>query len=121
MMLVPARGHLGADLEDSGDFINVKDVRAGTPAYEQGLNAKDKIVALDGARVDKDTFEALIAAKRPGDTVHISIFRNDDLRTFDIKLGGTVDAPYRIVPIAQATDEEKRIAGGWLSGVRSVN
>src|SRR2546423_11734320 len=27
------KGFLGADLEDSGDFINVKDGRAGTPAY----------------------------------------------------------------------------------------
>src|SRR2546423_1021505 len=104
----PSKGYLGADLEDSGDFINVKDVRAGTPAYEQGLNAKDKIVALDGARVNKETFEALIAAKRQGETVHITIFRNDDLRALDIKLTGMNDAPYRIVPTPPATPEQKR-------------
>src|SRR6185369_10109507 len=78
------KGYLGADVEDSGDFINVRDVRAGSPAYEQGLNAKDKIVALDGARVNKESFEARIAAKRSGDIVHITVFRNDDLRTIEI-------------------------------------
>src|SRR5256714_398080 len=104
----PSKGYLRADLEDSGDFINVKDVRAGTPAYEQGLNAKDKIVALDGARVNKETFEALIAAKPEGDTVHITVFRNDDLRTLDIKLTGMTDSPYRIVPTPPATPEQKR-------------
>ncbi|MFN2578990.1 MAG: M61 family metallopeptidase [Pyrinomonadaceae bacterium] len=117
----PLKGFLGADLEDSGDFINVKDVREGTPAYDQGLNAKDKIIALDGARLNKETFESLIAAKRPGETVHITVFRNDDLRTFDIKLGGTVDALYKIVPLTQSTDAQKRRYAGWMSGGRSVN
>src|SRR5882724_5700746 len=117
----PSKGYLGADLEDSGDFINVKDVRAGTPAYEQGLNAKDKIVALDGARVNKETFESLIAAKRQGDTVHLTIFRNDDLRTIDIKLAATIDALYKIVALPQASEEQKRRYGGWINGVRSIN
>jgi len=115
------KGFLGADLEDSGDFINVKDVRAGTPAYEQGLNAKDKIVALDGARVNKETFEALIAAKRQGETVHITVFRNDDLRTLDIKLGARVDAPYKIVPLPQVTEEQKRRYAGWINGAPAIN
>jgi predicted metalloprotease with PDZ domain len=110
------KGYLGADLEDIGDFINVKDVRAGAPAYEQGLNAKDKIVALDGARVNKESFEARIAAKRAGDTARITVFRNDDLRTLDIKLGRIVDAPFRIVQTPSATDPQKHIYQSWLSG-----
>ena len=110
------KGFLGADFEDKpdGDFIVVKSVRGGSPAYEQGLNAKDKIIALDGARVDKETFEALIAAKRPGDTVRITVFRFDDVRTFDIRLAGALDAPDRIVPMVQASEEQKRIYQGWL-------
>ena len=105
----------GADLEDSGEFINVKSVRAGSPAYEQGLNAKDRIIALDGARVNSETFGALIAAKRPGDTVRLSLFRNDDLRTLDIKLGGRVDVPYRIVQVSSPTEQQRRIYESWLS------
>lgn len=114
--LVPTKGFLGADLEEEpdGDFIVVKSVRAGTPAYEQGLNAKDQIIALDGARVNKETFAALIAAKRPGDTVRLTVFRFDDLRTFDIRLAGRVDAPYRIVLLPNAGAEQKRIYQAWL-------
>lgn len=110
------KGYLGADVEDSGDFINVRDVRAGSPAYEQGLNAKDKIVALDGARVNKESFEARIASKHSGDIVHITVFRNDDLRTIEIKLSAAVDAPYRIVPSSSPTNEQKRIYQSWLNG-----
>ena len=110
------KGYLGADVEDSGEFVNVRDVRAGSPAYEQGLNAKDKIVALDGSRVNKESFEARIASKKAGDTIHITVFRNDDLRTLEIKLSAVVDAPYRIVPSPSATDEQKRIYQSWLNG-----
>jgi predicted metalloprotease with PDZ domain len=110
------KGYLGADVEDSGEFVNVKDVRAGSPAYEQGLYAKDKIVALDSARVNKESFEARIASKHAGDMVRLTVFRNDDLRTIDIKLSATVDAPYRITPLSSATDEQKRVYQSWLNG-----
>ena len=114
--LVPTKAFLGADLEDKpdGDLIVIKGVRAGSPAYEQGLNAKDRIIALDGARVTKETFDARIAEKKPGDTVRVTVFRFDDLRTFDIRLGAYVDAPFRILPLTDANDEQKRIYQAWL-------
>jgi predicted metalloprotease with PDZ domain len=112
----PLKGFLGAELDDRTDMILIDNVRAGTPAYEQGLNAKDQIIALDGARVNKDTFEAMIAARRPGETVHLTLFRNDDLRTFDIKLGGEVDAPFKLAQLPSVSDQQKRIYQGWLGG-----
>jgi predicted metalloprotease with PDZ domain len=117
---VKLKAFLGADLAEkpADGLIVIESVRAGSPAYEQGLNAKDQIIAVDGARVDKETFATLIAAKRPGDTVRIMVFRFDDVRTFDIKLGGRVDDPFRIVPAAQATEQQKRIYREWLGGGR---
>lgn len=114
--VAPMRGFLGADVEDRGDFVYVQSVRAGSPAYEQGLNAKDLIMALDGARVNKESFETRIAAKRPGEIVHISFFRNEDLRTLEIKLGGRIDAPYRLVRSPSANDQQKKIYQAWLGG-----
>ena len=35
---------------------------------------------------------------------------------FDIKLGGRVEDPYRIVPAAQATEAQKRLYRDWLGG-----
>ncbi len=111
---VRIKAFLGADLEQTGDRLLITHVRAGTPAYDQGLNANDQIVALEGARVTKETFDARIAEKKPGDTVRVTVFRFDDLRTFEIRLGSQVDAPFRIVPIAHASDEQKRIYQAWL-------
>jgi predicted metalloprotease with PDZ domain len=110
------KGFLGTDLKDSGEFILVKSVRAGTPAYDQGLNANDRIIALDGARVDKETFEALIAAKHPGDMVRITVFRSDDLRTFEIKLSGRAAAGYRLRLMSERNEQQNRIYRSWLGG-----
>jgi predicted metalloprotease with PDZ domain len=109
-------GYLGADLEDSGDFINVKDVRAGTPAYDQGLNARDKIVALNGTHLNTEGFEAAIAAK-PGETVRLTVLRNDNLRTLEIKLGIKSDLPYRILQQPSPTAEQKAIYQWWITGM----
>ena len=110
------RPFLGANLNQSGDRLVVSSVRNGTPAYEQGLNANDQIVALDGMRVSRDQFEGLIAAKHPGAVIHLTLFRNDDLRTLDIKLGGRRETPYRIVQLSSPTDDQKRIYQSWLNG-----
>jgi predicted metalloprotease with PDZ domain len=107
---------LGATLDQTGDRLVVRSVRNGTPAYEQGLNANDQILALNGVRVNRDLLDMLIAAKRPGDVIRLTLFRNDDLRTLEIKLGARPDTPYKIVQSSSATDEQKRIYQSWLNG-----
>ena len=92
----------------------VSRVYAGSPAYEQGLNSGDQIVALDNMRVNRESFDARLADKRPGQLINLTIFRFDDLSSLPIKLGAISDAIYRIVPIDKATEEQKRIYQSWL-------
>jgi predicted metalloprotease with PDZ domain len=106
--------YLGANLNQDGDRLLVRNVLAGTPAYDQGLNANDQIIALDGARVNLESFNARLADKRPGDSVRLTIFRADDLRNFDIKLGARANVEYRIVPLQEPTAEQARNYRAWL-------
>ncbi|MBD0325298.1 MAG: PDZ domain-containing protein, partial [Pyrinomonadaceae bacterium] len=108
------RPYLGADLNQDNDRLLIRRLYAGAPAYEQGLNANDQIIALDGFRVNRDQFNQRISEKRVGDTVRLTIFRADELRTFDIKIGGIIDKSYRPVPVAQPTAEQSRLYQGWL-------
>jgi predicted metalloprotease with PDZ domain len=112
----PAReaAYLGANLEEKDGRLSVKNVPAGTPAYEQGLSALDHIVAVDGYRATLDSLNARLADKRPGEQLTLSVFRGDELRTLDIKLGGRAAATYRIVPLAAATEQQKRNYQSWL-------
>ncbi len=106
--------YLVADLAQEGDRLMVRRVYAGAPAYEQGLNTGDQIVALNNMRANKDFFDARVAEKRPGDLVTLTIFRSDDLSTLLIKLGGRVDPVYQIVALEDPSDEQKRTYQSWL-------
>jgi predicted metalloprotease with PDZ domain len=92
----------------------IRTVPTGTPAYEQGLNAGDEIVAVDGYRATRESLEARLGDKRPGDQLTLTVLRADELRTFTIKLGGRANATYRIVPVAAASDQQKRNYQSWL-------
>jgi predicted metalloprotease with PDZ domain len=100
-------------VEDEGRLI-VRRVYAGSPAYEQGLNAGDQIVAMDNMRATKDFFNARMAEKKPGDVVNLTIFRFDDLSSLLIKLNDKREMSYRILPVATATAVQKQIYANWL-------
>ena len=108
------RASFGADVVQDGDRLVVRRVYAGSPAYDQGLNTGDQIVAMDNMRVTSAFFNARIAEKKPGDIVNLTIFRFDDLSTLLIKLGGTREGTYRIVPLATQTEAQKRSYREWL-------
>ncbi len=105
---------LGADLVQNGDQLLVRRVYAGSPAYEQGLNAGDQILALNQMRATKTFFDARIAEKRPGDLITLTIFRLDDLRTLSIKLGSAPAGPFRIVTVDNPTTAQQRVYQQWL-------
>ena len=136
-VLAPEAAFLGATYAGDGEQVVgrtvapgslvIKTVPAGTPAYEQGLNAGDEIVAVDGyrpprdptatsdaSRVARDFLNARLAEKRPGEQFAITVFRGDELRTFNVKLGGRPAATYRIVPIPEATEQQRRNYQSWL-------
>ncbi len=105
----------GAELEDEGERLMVTRVYAGSPAYEQGLNAGDQILAMDNMRATKEFFTARMAEKKPGDLVNLTIFRFDDLSTLLIKLGDRREGTYRIVPLSNPTPAQTRIYRDWLA------
>jgi predicted metalloprotease with PDZ domain len=104
----------GAELRQVDDRLMVEQVYAGSPAYDQGLNFGDQIVALDNLRVTRDFFNARLAEKKPGDLINLTIFRFDDLSTLLIKLGPGREGTYRIVPLTSQTEVQKKIYREWL-------
>jgi predicted metalloprotease with PDZ domain len=113
------RMFFGADTAWEDNRLIVKKVYAGSPAYDQGLNTGDQIVALNNMRVTKEFFDARMAEKKPGDLINLTIFRFDDLSTLLIKLGGRTEGTYRIVPLTTQTDAQNKIYKSWL-GVSQI-
>jgi predicted metalloprotease with PDZ domain len=112
------KAYLGADMTWENDRLVVRRVYAGSPAYDQGLNTGDQIVALNNIRVTKEFFDARMAEKKPGDLVSLTIFRFDDMSTLLIKLGARTEGTYRIVPLPNQTEAQKQVYRAWLAGSR---
>jgi predicted metalloprotease with PDZ domain len=114
--------YLGADLVQEGDRLMVRRVTEGSPAYEQGLNTGDQILALNNVRATKEFFDARIAEKKPGDPISLTIFRSDDLSTLVMRLGGQLNVTYKIVKVAKPTPLQQQIYESWLrtSSVRAA-
>lgn len=110
----PTVADLGATLEEKDERLTVKNVPSGTAAYEQGLSAADQIVAVDGYRATLAFLNDRISDRRPGDQLTLTVFRGDELRTLNVKLGSRVAAAYRIVPRPDATEQQRRNYQAWL-------
>ena len=105
---------LGGNLAESDGKLTVRDVPADTPAYQFGLNNNDQIVAIDGNRASQTFLQSYLREKKPGDKVKLTIFRFDELREIEVTLGGRAKSDYKIVPVENPTDEQKRLYREYL-------
>ncbi len=101
--------YLGATTADVNGKLIVRAVAAGTPAFEQGLNTNDEIVAVDGQRANQTFLQGLIAQKKPNDKIKLTIFRFDEMREIEITLGGRIPPSYNIMRMENATEDQKRL------------
>ncbi|MDQ3750619.1 MAG: PDZ domain-containing protein [Acidobacteriota bacterium] len=121
--------YLGADFVQQGERLLVRQVQIGTPAYEQGLNANDQIIAMDGFRVmqtdsfartsEKPSdsvkdFSTRLEMKRPGDKIRLTVFRFDELREIEITLGGRAKPDFKIVAVDNLTDKQRRLYQSYM-------
>jgi predicted metalloprotease with PDZ domain len=110
----PEQAYLGANLTQSGERLNVTSIPAGTPAFEQGLNTADQILAIDGQRASLQFLNTYLGEKKVGDKIKLTVFRFDELKEIEITLGGKGAASYQISPVANPSDEQKNLYRSYL-------
>ena len=108
------QAYLGGNLAEADGRLTVRAVPADTPAYQFGLNANDQIVAIDGNRASQTFLQSYLTGKKPGDKIRLTIFRFDELREIEVTLGGRARLDYKIVPVENPTDEQKRLYREYL-------
>lgn len=108
------KAYIGADLVEDAGRLSIRAVRSGTPAFEQGLNSGDQIIAVDGYRANLSFLNSYLADRKPGDTVVLSIFRSDRLREIEFKLGSDTRTSYSFEDLSNATSTQKRLYKEYL-------
>src|SRR5690606_13349685 len=79
---------LDARLRATNGQTQLATVYEGGAAHRAGLSAGDALLAIGGLKADTPaTIDKLLAAYRPGDTVGVHVFRRDELREFQVRLG----------------------------------
>jgi predicted metalloprotease with PDZ domain len=109
------RAYFGADLAESDGQLTIRTIRTGTPAYEQGLNTGDQIVAIDGYRASQSFMQSYFVDRKPGDRVRLSIFRFDKLREMDFTLGESKRESFSFSAVSNPTDEQKRLYREYMN------
>ena len=78
--------YLGVSLAPEGG-ARIVQVVPGSPAQEAGLRSEDVVTEIDGKRVTSgDELRAAIDAKKPGDTIRLTVRRGSDEREFSAEL-----------------------------------
>ncbi len=108
------QAYLGATLRETDGKLTVSSLPSNTPAYQQGLNTSDEIVAIDGNRASQAFLQSYLSQLKPGDKVKLTIFRFDELRELEITLGEQSDQNYSIVPVENPSDDQKRLYKQYL-------
>ncbi len=108
------RAYIGANLAEDSGRLTVRSVPSDTPAYEQGLNTGDQIVAIDGHRASQSFLQSYIGEKKPNDRVKLTIFRFDRMREIEFTLGSNTRKDYTFVSVESPSAEQRRFYQSYL-------
>ena len=86
--LQPLQPETAEILEFDGDGVIVTNVVPNAPAASAGMTSGDIIVAVDGADIanTRDLMRR-VADKSPGASARVTVFRDGQLHTFDVRVG----------------------------------
>ncbi|MBC6452412.1 MAG: M61 family metallopeptidase [Hormoscilla sp. SP5CHS1] len=92
----------------------IKFVASGSPAQQAGIDHGDELLAIDGIRVKAEELNERLKDYSPGDTIKLSVFHEDRLRTELVTLGEPQPNRYQVVPVEHPTDIQAQNFTGWL-------
>lgn len=105
---------LGADLATREGRLVVTGVPEGSPAWRDGLYVDDEVVGVDGWRVDAARLQKRLELAAPGQTAEVTVVRRERLQTVIVTLGQRPPDEVKVVPRADATDEQRGRFQAWL-------
>jgi predicted metalloprotease with PDZ domain len=77
---------LGVRTRGEGKDLAVTHVLDGGAAQEAGIAAGDLLVAIEGLRPGQGGLDAMLARRRPEETINVHAFRRDELMSFKVRL-----------------------------------
>jgi len=106
--------YLGLTVKTENNQEMIKFVDATSLAALAGVDAGDELLAIDNLRVTADQLSDRLKDYQAGDTIKLSIFHQDQLRTLSVKLLAPQPSRYQIVQVENPTQVQQQNFAGWL-------
>lgn len=108
-----AEPYLGASTSNNGGKLVVSTVLRDSPAWSDGLNVNDELVAINGVRVTDD-LNRYLAGKKPGDVLNVQVNRAGFMKNFRITLKNSPRKSYKIERLSSPTVQQQSLYRKWL-------
>jgi predicted metalloprotease with PDZ domain len=105
---------LGVDTRERNDSIAVSSIDWNSPAWNAGLRQGDRILEVDGQKINKASLDALLKTKQTGDLIKLLVWHNGNSNNIDISLGKKAEKKFTITPVPNPTLLQQNILKDWL-------
>ena len=97
---------LGIKVTSNNGKESIKFVETDSPAQIAGIDAGDELLAIDGIKVTGQLSEHL-KNYQPQDTIEVTVFHQDELRTYSVTLAEPRANKYEVVPVENPSAAQK--------------
>ncbi|MGK7940370.1 MAG: M61 family metallopeptidase [Crocosphaera sp.] len=109
--------YLGIKVQSENNKEIIKFVAKGSPASLEGIDPEDELLAINGIRVKAEQLNQRLKEYQTGEIISLTLFHQDELRTFSVTLGKPQPTRYEVIPIENPSTLQQQNLTGWLGKI----
>lgn len=106
--------YLGIKVQSENNREIIKFVASKSPAALGGIDAKDQLLAIDGIKVDAKSLNERLKNYRSKDTIQVTVFHQDQLKTLPVTLAEPQVEKYKLALKDDLSESQAQNLSGWL-------
>lgn len=106
--------YLGFNIQKKNGTEEITFVDANSPAGKAGIDAEDQLLAIDGFQVTIDNLTDRLLDYQANDTIKLTYFHQQQLKTVDIKLASAQPSSYQVKIIDSPNQKQQEMLEKWL-------
>ncbi len=106
--------NLGIKVQSENSQEVIKFVEANSPSAIAGIDPGDILLAINGFRVTSESLSDRLKDYQVGDTIRVTVFHQDELKTLSVRLEASQPSSYELVSIENASSTQQQNLSAWL-------
>ena len=105
---------MGIKVQSENNEEVIKSVTAESPAALAGIDAGDRLLAINHLKVTAQSLNDRLQDYQPGDTIQVTIFHQDELKTLPVTLTAAQPSRYELTMQNNLSATQQQNLTGWL-------